>query len=289
MIDRARFCGALLAAFLASLTAARALAEELRILELRHRPAEEILPVIRPLLGRGDVASASGFKLIVRAADPTSLREIERVVRALDVPRTALTLLVRYATVSDSTDRHYGVSGEATLGGDRNRVVISGGGSAPPPGGLEVEHKGIRLHGVETTSTASRETVQRLRVMDGQRAYIQVGQSIPHVQQVLVLAGRQALLAQGVVLQQASTGFEVLPRVRGDEVILEITPRLGSVEDPALGLVRLTELATTVSVRRGEWVDLGSLGGTGEAVRHAILESGVTRAGERQTILIKVE
>ncbi len=261
-------------------------AEVLRILELEHRPAEEILPVIRPLLGRGDAASASGFKLIVRAAQPATLDEIERVVRTLDVPRAALTLVVRYAAVSDRTRTHGGVSGEAALG-DRTRVVITEGESAP--GGAVVEHKGLRLHGVETTTTASRETVQSLRVMDGQRAYIQVGQSIPHIQQVLVLAGKQAILSQGVSLQQATTGFEVLPRVRGEQVLLEITPRVGSVDDPALGLVRLTELATTVTVRRGEWVDLGALAGTGEAVRRAILESGTTRSGERQTILIKVE
>lgn len=260
-------------------------ADELRVFELRHRPAEEILPVIRPLLGREDAASATGFRLIVRGSDKR-LQEIERLLAELDVPRTPLTLLVRYTDVTDRARTTYGVSGEAPVG-EHGRIVV--GGEAGGSEGLVAERNGVRLHAERTTTTARREHIQRLRVLDGQRAYIQVGQSLPHVQQILVLAGKQAVLSQGVVLQRVTTGFDVLPRVRGDQVILEITPRLASVDDPSLGLVSLTELATTVTVRRGEWVDLGELGGTSEAVRRAILESGTQRAGARQTILIKVE
>lgn len=268
--------------------AAVVVADELRVFELKHRPAEEILPVIRPLLGREEAASATGFRLIVRAPDKR-LQEIERLLAELDVPRQPLTLTVRYTTVDDRARTAYGMSGETPLG-EHGRVVL-GGGEAPGAGGLVVERKGARLSAEHAITTARREHVQRLRVMDGQRAYIQVGQSVPQVQQILVLAGKQAVLSSGVVWQSATTGFDVLPRVRGggEQVVLEITPRLASVDDPSVGLVSLTELATTVTVRRGEWVDIGELGGTGEEVRRAILASGTQRAGERQTILLKVE
>lgn len=262
-------------------------ADELRVFELRHRPAEEILAVIRPLLGREDAASATGFRLIVRSTDKR-LQEIERLLTELDVPRIPLTLLVRYTDVSERARTTYGVSGQAPVG-EHGRIVV-GSGEAGGSEGLVAEHNGMRLHAERTTTTARREHIQRLRVLDGQRAYIQIGQSLPHVQQILVLAGKQAVLSQeGVVLQRVTSGFDVLPRVRGDQVILEITPRLASVDDPSHAVVRLTELATTVTVRRGEWVDLGELGGTSEALRRAILESGTQRAGARQTILITVE
>ncbi len=262
-----------------------AMADELRVFELQHRPAEELLPVIRPLLGREEAASASGFRLIVRGSD-RHLQEIEHVLAKLDVPRQALTLVVRYAYVSDRAGESYGLSGEARIG-EQGRVDLPA--QADGANGLVVEHRGVRLQTERVTTSARREHVQRLRVMDGQRAYIQVGQSQPHVRHILVLAGKQALLSQGVALQSATTGFDVLPHVRGEHVVLEITPRLASVDDPSLGLVSLTELATTIRVRRGEWVDIGELAGTGEEVRRAILASGTQRAGERQTILLKVE
>lgn len=104
----------------------------------------------------------------------------------------------------------------------------------------------------ERVTTAVRdEHRQTLRLQDGQRAYIRAGQSVPHVQRILVLAGKdRALLAQGVEYQNVTT---------------------------------------TVTVRPSEWVDLGQLAGSGEEVRRAIAESGATREGERRAVLIKVE
>lgn len=268
---------------------AAAPADEIRVIELKHRSAEEVLPVIRPLLGREDAVSATGFKLIVRSSGKR-LQEIERVLAELDVPRKQLTLTVRHAAATDRARTRYEASGAVRVGDDA-RVIVSGTGES---GGGAVEHgrapdERVRLEAERRTTTSREEGLQRLRVMDGERAYIRVGQSIPHVQQILVLTGNQAILSRGVVLQDVTTGFDVRPRVRGDRVLLEITPRLSSLHNPAAGLVSLTELTTTVEARLGEWIDLGEIAGSGEEVRRAILASGTERASERRTVLLKVE
>jgi hypothetical protein len=85
------------------------------------------------------------------------------------------------------------------------------------------------------------------------------------------------------------TGFDVLPRAQGELVHLEITPRLSALEDPARTLVSFQELTTSVTVRPGEWLDVGQLGGTGEELRRAFAAGGATREDERQTMLIKIE
>lgn len=125
--------------------------------------------------------------------------------------------------------------------------------------------------------------------LDGQRAHIRIGQSVPYVKKILTLTKNQIAIEQGVELRNVTTGFEVLPRVHGDHVRIEITPRLSTLDNPATGLVNFQELTTTVETKLGEWIDLGALLGSGNDVQRAILESAATESGERRTVHIKIE
>jgi type II secretory pathway component GspD/PulD (secretin) len=125
--------------------------------------------------------------------------------------------------------------------------------------------------------------------LDGQRASIRIGQSVPHVKQILALGRRQILIAQGIELQDVTTGFDILPRVHGDRVRMEITPRLSTLRDSATGLADFRELSTTVEIRLGEWIDLGTILGHRNEIDRAILESAATESGERRTIRLKIE
>ena len=126
-------------------------------------------------------------------------------------------------------------------------------------------------------------------MQDGKPAYIRLGQSVPHVKRIISLSGRQLAITQGMEYQNVVTGFEVLPRVQGERVQLEITPRLSSLVDPASGLANFQELRTTVNVRLGEWIDLGGISGAGENVRRAIVESATAGSTEQRSVWLKVE
>lgn len=43
--------------------------DELRVIELKHRPAHEVILLVQPLLTPGDAISGTGFKLIVRTSE----------------------------------------------------------------------------------------------------------------------------------------------------------------------------------------------------------------------------
>ncbi len=267
-----------------------AVAGEIHVIQLKHRPAQELLPVIRPLLGPNDAVSAMDYRLIVRTSE-TRRREVERVVQHLDVARRNLTLTVRQGLRTGKRDTSHGVSGEAELGRDA-RITLPRRPAADDRG-VVVEQQGddarLRYQGREERTTATDEHTQTLRVQDGQRAYIRLGQSVPHVKRVLSLAGRQVTIVQGVEYQNVVTGFEVLPRIQGERVQLDITPRLSSLADPATGLANFQELRTTVNVRLGEWLDLGAIQGSGEDVRRAIVESATAGSTEQRTVWIRVE
>src|ERR1051325_2081623 len=83
--------------WLAFLLNVAVVAETLQVIELRHRPAAEVEPILRPLIQRDEVLSATGCRLILRAGEARRA-EIERLVATLDVAPRQLTLTVRQTT-----------------------------------------------------------------------------------------------------------------------------------------------------------------------------------------------
>jgi type II secretory pathway component GspD/PulD (secretin) len=285
-MDRGRLIvTALLVALTALLALANASAEEARIIQLKHRPAGEIIPLIRPLLGPEDALSGTDYRLIVRTSD-RNLKDIERLLAQLDVAQRQLRITVEQRVMDDRDTTSHSVAGEVKIG-DKARIKLP---EKPPNNrGLVVQKDNLRLRTGQRTTTGRNETTQTVMVLDGQRASIRIGQSVPHVTEILALGRRQVLIAQGIELQEVTTGFDVLPRVRGDRVLMEITPRLSTLRDPATGLADFHELATTVEVRLGEWIDLGTILDHRNEIDRAILESAATESGERRTIRLKIE
>jgi len=277
-----------LATFLTCLAPAQA-ENEIQIIQLKHRSADEIIPVIRPLLGPDDALSGTDYRLILRTSEKNR-KEIDRILSQIDVARRRLRITVKQAVVADRDTSSHAISGEVRIGSEgRLRVPPTStaddkglvvGGPKPEDPRYQTKH----------IATASRdESVQSVTTMDGQRTYIRIGQSVPHVKKILALARNQVVIAQGVELQNVTTGFEVLPRVEGQNIRLEIVPRLSTLENPATGLATFQELATTVTVKFGEWFDLGEIATANDEIQRAILESGAVRSGEHRTVLLKVE
>ncbi|MGE5242122.1 MAG: hypothetical protein ACM3NI_10785 [Bacteroidota bacterium] len=272
---------ALLLLILAPVIAA---ADEARILYLKHRPAAEIIPVIRPLLGPDDALSGTDYRLIIRAPD-AQVKEIERILPQLDVAPRRLRITVQQGVSVEDTIGSQSLSGETRAG--KARITFPGN-----PGedrGVVVQKDGLRYNVSRRTASSDNGTTQTVLTQDGQRAYIRIGQSVPHVQEILALSRHQVVITQGIALQDVTTGFEVVPHVHGDSVRLEITPRLSTLQDPATGLTNFQELSTTIDAKLGEWIDLGAVLGNRNEVERAILESASTASGERHTVRLKIE
>jgi hypothetical protein len=275
------------AALLASLIfSATVVADETRVIQLRNRSAAEMMPLIRALLGPNDAVSGTDYRLIVRTSDQ-NFREIEKLLAQLDTARRQLRISVRQTVAQERDDTNIGVSGEIKTDNARMRIPRQ---TPPDNRGVTIRRDGVQLETQQTRTTSSSSTSQFVSTLDGMPAFIRVGQSVPHVQQVLALTGKQQLvLAQGVSFHDIVTGFDVTPHVQGDNVQLQITPRLSRLTNPTTSLVNFQEYSTTVVVKPGDWVDIGGLSGNGQEVRRAILSSASSHTGERRTILLKVE
>jgi hypothetical protein len=232
--------------------------QEIRVIELRHRSADDLIPVVRPLLGIDGAVAGDGYRLIVRDERAT-VDAIEKVVRELDVAKRNLRVTVRQ-----------------TSGEDVRR-----------PGAGVAQEDGGRI--VRRYATGQSETEQYLQVLDGETAYVEVGRSIPELSLFVELAGPHLELAQGVHYREVVTGFVVSPRLLGDEVELAISPRLSFLTDHGPRIVEFHELHTHVRLRLGEWVDLGGTMSGADAVSRTILRVWRTGSSASRTILLRVD
>lgn len=271
-----------------SVTLAHAANTELRIIELKHRTAEEVLPIVTPLMQAGSMIGGHGFQLFVRTPD-RQFRELERVVASIDVPRRNFKITLRQSANAQTDERRHRVEGTVKTkvgkriiitGNTASTTVDIGAGNSQASVGYEIEHR---------TKSRDRSTTQVVRVLDGRRAFLRVGHAIPYVQPFLTLSHRYAHIVANMGYQEVSTGFEVLPRMRGGQVEIEITPKLSFHRGHLVEPVSFHQLSTTVIVGLGEWIDLGSTVGIGNEVTRAILAGRVHDSGHGYRVMIKVE
>lgn len=130
-------------------------AQELQIIELRHRLADEVLPILQPLLEEGGVLTGVDGLLFVRTS-PANLEQIRAAVAAID--RTPRQLLITVGQDTSGSATSAGASGTVVIGNDSNTSLRVGGGS---------QRVGLR-------------NVSSIRTLEGNETYIAVGQSAPY-------------------------------------------------------------------------------------------------------------
>ena len=72
-------------------------------------------------------------------------------------------------------------------------------------------------------------------------------------------ANQGVLIAETITYRDIATGFEVVPRLSGDMVQLEISPRRETPGNAGPGSVNSQRITTTASGRLGEWFELGGV------------------------------
>jgi type II secretory pathway component GspD/PulD (secretin) len=223
---------------LLSLVASAAFAQgNLEVISLRHRTAEQVIPVLRPLLEPGGALSGQFNQLIVRTS-ADNLAQIRAALEAIDRPA--------------------------------RRLVIS-----------------VRFDDARTSRTE--QVDQRVQVLEGGRAMISNGESRPLRQRQVVRTPGGAVVTDTTEVQDTATGFEVVPRVSGASVFLEIAPQREQFAPGNAGAIRSERAASTVSGRLGEWFELGGASRASAGARSGTFSASERTAIDERRIWVKVE
>lgn len=278
---------------LSIVTSAAAPAQEtvLEVIPLRYRTAQEVIPIIQPMLARDGSVSGLQGQLIVRTT-PSNLEEIRRILASIDTAPRQLVITVRQDADSDRSRSTAEVSG--SVGGEQGRVTIPG--SRDPRGGNVVLRDGddrVRVHVAEGRGVESDRNTQTVRVMEGREAFVRVGQSVPvrerQVRRVVVGGQVVEQVVEGTQYRDVTTGFYVLPRVSGDQVMLDVRPQRETLSDQARGGVNVQSVVTTVSGRIGEWMEIGGIGRDASGQHTVLLGRTTTATRDSRRVLVKVD
>ena len=251
---------ALLGLLLLTLTSPLA-AEELRLFELQHRSAEELIPMLRPLLPPQAGISGSGNTLMVRST-AQELAQLNEVLQQLDRPSRQLLISVQQ-----------GQQGQLSQSG----IEVQG----------KLDQPQTRIYSTRRQQLESQG--QQLRVSEGHWASIRSGQAVPQIVRSERHDASGSSVQQGVEYRDVESGFEVRPRLSGDQVSLEIRPFTARLSQGGAGLIEQQAVITTITGRLGEWIPIA---GVDTSTRES--DSGTiyaTRDRQRQTqdVQLKVE
>jgi len=255
----------------------------LEVIHLQHQPAEDIIPVIRPLVGNDGVVTGSGYKLIIRAP-AQRLDEIKKLLLEIDRPLQQLIISVRQGRkLLRETDKQ-SIAGNVGSGDARLKV-----GRPTRSGGLTMRYRDgddmLQAHMNQRNTELNDDISQQVRTISGRPAYISVGQSQPVPQQQTIVQGNRVVRTYNTQYYETGSGFYVTPRLRGDQVSLEIS---AGRQQPGRYRVESSGLSTTVSGKLGEWIQLGGSNEISNQSGSGLIHNRTSQTADLRDISVKV-
>lgn len=249
----------------------------LEIIELKGRQVEEIIPLIRPLVGEDGTVTGMNNQLIIRTSED-NLREIRRILARVDRAPRRLVVSVRQG-VDDQREARKLAADVNAMVGENTKIIV----------GHPTKEDTVRLTARKNTTRSDLDVTHRVQTMEGYPAFIATGKSVPIHSYRRYWGGpyppRGELYTQ---YRDVTTGFYVTPRLNGDRVTLEVSPqmeRLGRMERT----FDIQRASTVVGGTLGEWIAVGGAERSGNGDGRGIARSAATRNRQQRDIYIKVE
>jgi hypothetical protein len=263
------------------------IAASIEIIDLRNRPAEEILPIVKPMLDSDGAISGSGFQLIIRTS-PGNLAQIQKIIRQLDTAPRQLMISVFQGSQRelDEASRniriHYQdkhIHADAGQPGKPSGARIQAGS-----GGLNV---GASIH--RTQSYNSDAPIQQLRILEGTAGFIETGQSIPYFSGRVYSHRGHAIVEAGTDYKDLHTGFYVQPRLHDKQVILGISPYRDSLSKRGAAIIDTQAASTTITGPVGQWLEIGGIENQSSSSGSRIGRHYETRERQSSSLWIKAD
>ncbi len=251
----------------------------LEIVPLRHLMVEQAITLIKPFIEKEGALSGWNNQLIVRTT-PENMAQIKRMLHTLDIPPHRLLITVKQDRQIEQADNEVSTRGEIR-GGD---VQISTGKKGAQP------RDGVEVRIIRSDTLGQDKNAQQVQVLDGSRAFIEIGQSIPMAERTVEGGGiTDPRLYNSIAYKNLTTGFSILPRVNGNTVTLEVAPQRAALSAQGGGSIDIAQIHTTVSGKLGEWIDIGGAVQEQSLDSSGILLSTRSLRTEDHHVFIKVE
>ncbi|MDH5570563.1 MAG: hypothetical protein OEY89_02285 [Gammaproteobacteria bacterium] len=246
---------------------------------LRHRPAEDLIPLIKPFIHPEGAISGSGFKLFIKTTG-SNMEQLKEIITELDVKLK--TLRISISTDSKVLEKQQQLSVSTQPG-------IQSNASSPGVQKIIIE-KGAK-HSITTrvSSTETRTTqptAQYIQLLEGQWAMIKTGNAIPYTERQ---TNPDGTVTETIHYQQRSTGFKVRAHTNGDLVYLTLRPEIEQASEEGGGKTVYQNIDTSITTHLNKWVELGGTNRRSEQSAQGLLHRTQRQEEIERGMFIKVE
>ncbi|MBI5242664.1 MAG: hypothetical protein HY922_03140 [Elusimicrobia bacterium] len=251
---------------------APAWAQRLELIPLKYRAPEEVIPLLQPMLDPEGSIEGQDNVLAIRTS-PENLKKLKKALARLDVEPRRLMIYVRQDARGSGEQRALEVRGTV---GNRHWSLTNENGPT--------DRRGATARVSESFGEGEEESAQMVRAVEGRPALIQIGGSQPMVTRTVAPGGA---VTESVTFHEASTGFEVVPRVSGRRVTLEISSRREGFRPD--GGVRFQRVSSTAVGKLGEWFQLGGSSRRSVGKAAGLLSYNDSMSRDLSGVWVKVE
>ena len=263
---------------------AAAWAQDLEIITLKHRFAEELIPQLQPMLAPG-AALTGRHELLFLRTTPANLEQVRQVLAALDRPLRRLLISVRHAGQQTAQGGGVAVGGQIASGDGRVVISTSDGSGRTV---TRTTRNVVRGSVTESQHTRNENLAQQVQTVEGGRAWINVGQSVPIAIRQVVQTPQGPMVSDSVGYREIGSGFYVEPRLSGAHVTLAISTA-NDAPGALPGSVEVRRVVSTVSGRLGEWIALGGSTQQSSQDGRGLTGYGSSGASEDRQVWLKVD
>lgn len=253
--------------------------DPLKIIDLKIIPAEEIIPVIKPMLKPNDAITGTGFQLFIRT-DTKTLDEVIRLLHVMDKAPRNLVIKVRNNLDSESKSTVFNTSGNYEVSDDIKVVV----------GDSLTNEEGTKVRINNNRNSTDRDTEYMIRVTEGRQAFIAGGEIRPYEHRTIIRHRHGVSVYDSVDYQDITSGFYVTPRLTGDgKVSLQVQPHFRTINEERRDNIDIQESETTFVTELGKWVQIGGIDTDSKSKDSRVVSNSRNSSNTRNGIYIKVD
>ncbi|MGI0116407.1 secretin N-terminal domain-containing protein [Zooshikella sp. RANM57] len=211
-------------------------------IDMRHRLADELVPILQPLVAPGGAVTAYNNVLIIKTT-AKNFQQLQQTVKKLDTP-------IRQLLISVSTDSSV-IYAERGIDAD---IDVRVGDVTIRTGDRHSPHDQVVIH--HGTQRRKDQGVQQVSAIEGQAAFIQVGQEVP-VHERTQWPGH---IEQRSSYKKVNQGFYATVRLSGtDLATIQLEAQNNRLARNNSGNIDINSTSTVVQAPIGQWVAVGGV------------------------------
>ena len=235
------------------------------IINLKHRPANEIIPIIEPLVSDEGRITGDQYVLFIET-DAANLEQIKQVIATLDTKIHQLKLSVLYADKKTLARMQANLNVDVQIG-DSKKIQADG-----------------KI--ISTNRNKDIENIHTVMVTEGLWADLQTGFNVPVRTRI---SNPNGTVTENYTYHQVKAGFKIQPQLNGNNIKLNITTKQARRSTEYAGQIETYEVSTTVSGKLNQWIALGGIANETASQQSGISFSTSRQEQNKHQVYVKVE